>query len=897
MLIWDDLLAQATGITREEARGRALSALFPDIEERGLLARLERVLAEGVIEVLAPAFHRYLIPCAPLAPSKYFKRMQQRVTISPLREEEHIRGLLIAIEDVTARLERERELGERLSSPDEATRLSAAQALSEAEAIDPAPHLIGALGDESWRVRREVVGGLSKRGHPEMMAALVRVLRKEHRNFSILSSILQLLLFSGEETLEPLIELLGDPDPDLRLQAALALGEQRDARASGTLIAALEDEDLNVRYHAIEALGKLRATGAVDALLSIAESRDFFLAFPALDALIQINDSRIAPDLVPLLTDEVLRAPAAEALGHLGDEDAVAPLSALLNQPGSPVEVIAGALATIHDRYEKLYGEGEHIAALARREIDATGAQNLIDGLEMVSAEALPGYALVMGWLDGEAVERALTRLLGHPSARRGVVEALVRYGPRVVELLIEQLEAEDLETRKAAVIALGRIGDRRATQALVRALQCDEELTVVAAGALAKLGDRSAFEALLGFIGHENAAVRQAVISALNSLGHPEMPARLRPLLSHSDVRVRESAVKIAGYFGYPECVDLLLERCRDEDERVRRAAIEHLPYIEDDRVIPALTAALERESPRVRAVAAHALAQIESESALSHLLPALDDPDSWVRYFAARSIGRHGYGEALEPLARLARTDPASQVRIAAIEALGEIGDERAVAILAPLSEAKDRDMARAALSALGHIGHPMALQPLLSALRSPDAEQRIDALRAVAERGGPDAASTLEWAAAADGEDRVVRAAIEGLERLAARIEPDAGEAIDALVELTAGEGMRREAAIAALAHMRAEWIERVARGLGHARAEVRRSVVEALGRMKDARASRRITAALEDADATVRLSAATALAYLGSHSAEQKLALLARQDPDPAVRRAAYRALRR
>ena len=46
------------------------------------------------------------------------------------------------------------------------------------------------------------------------------------------------------------------------MQAALALGEQRDIRAAGALIKALKDEDTNVRYHAIEALGKLKAVDA-----------------------------------------------------------------------------------------------------------------------------------------------------------------------------------------------------------------------------------------------------------------------------------------------------------------------------------------------------------------------------------------------------------------------------------------------------------------------------------------------------------------------------------------------------------------------------------------------------------------------------------------------------------
>ena len=44
--------------------------------------------------------------------------MQQRVTIGPLREDERIVGVIVAVEDVTARLDAERELALALQSTD-----------------------------------------------------------------------------------------------------------------------------------------------------------------------------------------------------------------------------------------------------------------------------------------------------------------------------------------------------------------------------------------------------------------------------------------------------------------------------------------------------------------------------------------------------------------------------------------------------------------------------------------------------------------------------------------------------------------------------------------------------------------------------------------------------------
>ncbi|HEY0170064.1 MAG TPA: HEAT repeat domain-containing protein [Pyrinomonadaceae bacterium] len=851
--IWDAALARLTGIPADAARGKPLVELLPNLEEGRLLARFRRVLDEGVIEVLAPAFHHYLIPCPPSAPSKHFDRMQQRVTIAPLREDDTTVGALVTVEDVTARIERERGLSEQLARADEGARLSAVRALAEDESLEPARPLLAALGDESWRVRRVAVEGLARRAAPDAIAALLTSVRENHQNLALLNSALQVLAMSDVDTLAQLVEFLHDEDVDLRMQAALALGEQRDERAAPALLGALEDADTNVRYHAIEALGKLRAAEAADALARVAETRDFFLAFPALDALTHVGDARVAPRIVPLLADELLSEAAADALGQLGDEETVAPLAALLNTPNAPAPTVARALAALHDRYEKLYGEGAYIADLSRAAINPTGAQNLLDALNQSNAGELRPLALVVGWLEGAAVERALTRLLGRADARGEVIEALVRHGRRVTDLLVEQLGSEDLEIRKSAVVALGRIGDAGATTALVEVLDEDPELVIPAADALAKIGDPRAFDALLALVGDPNSAVRQAAVGALNSLGSPEMPGRVLPLLEDEDPNVRESAVKIAGYFGYAECADLLLERCSDGDERVRRAAVEHLPFLEDERATPALVRALRRETPKVRAAAAGAMAQAEGAEVSTSLVEALADEDPWVRYFAARSLGRRKAVEGTDALARLARDDKSNQVRIAAVEALGHVGGQSAARVVAPLVKSGEPDLVRVSVAALGRIRHPDAQPTLFEALHSPDAEVRAEAACALGGRGGAESVEHLRRVAATDDEPAVVEAAVDALRRVGT---PDA---IAGLVALTA-DPARRERAVAALAQTGEALLGEVALGLSPRQAVgVRRAVVEALGRMKSQRAPELLRGAYEDPDASVRAAA--------------------------------------
>ena len=854
--VWDAALARLTAITAEEVAGQSLTTVLPDLEERKLLPRFRRVVNDGVVEVLATAFHHYLIPCPPLIPSKRFDKMQQLVTIAPLREDELVRGLIVTVEDVTERLDRERDLAEQLTHPEETARLHAAEALSQDEALEPGASLLPALKDTSWRVRRAAVDGVSRRAAPDAIAALLNSMREDHHNLSLLNSALQVLALTDVDTFSPLVEFLHDPDPDLRLQAALALGEQRDQKAVAPLMDALNDSDINVRYHVIEALGKLRAIESAEALASIAASRDFFLAFPALESLMQIGDARVVPRIVPLLDDELLGEPSVVALGKLGDEKAVEPLVNELNTRPELAQVVAESLTTLYERYDKLYGEGKLIADLSRRGINAAGAQNLLAALDHASAEKLRGIALVLGWLEGPAVDQALTRLLGHESARSEVIEALVRHGSGVTALLLEQLHADDLDVRRAAAVALGRIGDPAATTSLIEVLDDETDLTIPTVNALAKIGDQRAFEALLALIGHADAAVRQAVIGALNSLGSRQMPARIIPLLSDPDPNVRESAVKIAGYFGYPECAELLLVRCQDPDERVRRAAIEHLPFLQDERVVDTLVHSLHHETARVRASAASAIGHVDSPRVRPLLISALDDEDSWVRYFAARALGTRKFGESVDTLERVVQTDTSTHVRIAALEALGQIGGERAATIAGTFVEANDPDLANAALVALGNIPHPAATEPLVKSLRSPQPDRRRQAAAALGQQRNPDVQEHLERSAAGDDQPAVFEAAMVALSKLATP------EAIAGLIALTE-DPVRRDAACSALANVPDSHLDQIARGLSHPSAEVRRTIVGVLARRKRREASELLRNALGDPDASVRLAAADAV----------------------------------
>ena len=100
--------------------------------------------------------------------------------------------------------------------------------------------------------------------------------------------------------------------------------------------------------------------------------------------------------------------------------------------------------------------------------------------------------------------------------------------------------------------------------------------------------------------------------------------------------------------------------------------------------------------------------------------LLKALEYQKHWrVRRDAAEALGQIGDARAVGPLIAALRDD-ISSVRQAAAEALGQIGDTSAVEPLIAALRDASLGVRRAAADALGQIGDRRALEPLVAALR---------------------------------------------------------------------------------------------------------------------------------------------------------------------------------
>jgi HEAT repeat protein len=304
-------------------------------------------------------------------------------------------------------------------------------------------------------------------------------------------------------------------------------------------------------------------------------------------------------------------------------------------------------------------------------------------------------------------------------------------------------------------------------------------------------------------------------------------------------------------------------------------------------------LQPALSAETPRNRAAAAHALRLVDDPRVGTALQTALHDQDAWVRYYAATSLGEARFGcAAADDLAQLARRDPATHVRIAAITALGAMHGVLAAKVAAELMDDDDDDLAIAAVSVLGGVHRHDAREWLTRASRSSRPAVRLAGIRALAMRPTPESIEVLSWAARLDDDPALAPEAIDALRHIAATADrpPSQRAAVHALRELAA-DGIERRAVLAAIARLPEEVVPEVASGLSAVRVATRVATAEALAAMRHPRASNELARALRDEDPAVRSAAVTAFARLGTPSVARQIAAMRTTDQDPAVRQRA------
>jgi HEAT repeat protein len=228
------------------------------------------------------------------------------------------------------------------------------------------------------------------------------------------------------------------------------------------------------------------------------------------------------------------------------------------------------------------------------------------------------------------------------------------------------------------------------------------------------------------------------------------------------SDVAsVREHAALALGRAGAHAAAPALVEALKDAAPAVRREAAKALGRIKDAKAVPALIDALGDTEQNVRFYAAYALGEIEDPRAAEALLRALHDPAWCVRDQAAWALREIASPEMVETLVAALKDPDADAAHV--LWLLRHVGAERAAAPLAKLLGATEAETRLRAVRMLRKLGTKNIVEHLIAALKDADRRVRRTAIEALLEVGDDRAQAPLRALAAREKDAALRQAAL--------------------------------------------------------------------------------------------------------------------------------------
>jgi HEAT repeat protein len=617
------------------------------------------------------------------------------------------------------------EVARALIAADPEERRRAVGRIAELTPSSRVQPLLTALGDDDWRVRKEAIGLTAELGpEPDLLVALCQVF-EPGENVGLRNAAVEALGAFGMFAVETLAPRMKRLDADGKKLAIEALGRSGEPGALELLGPLVADADANVRVAALEALGaigSLRVDDARSLLVSRLDQGAALETLAALESLVMIGAGLPFATVEPWLNDALLGRAALALAAQSGDPRAAPPLVAALLSGGDPEVVCA-----LSD-----YVNASEIARRAAlSELARTGDRAekvLLERLQARDADVEPARAAlsVVGALGIAAAAEACVGWLSDARCYAEADQALFLLGAAAIPALLRGTAAGENETAAACLDLLGRLPAEAVTadarRALTSALSAPSpDVARAALGALTRVGDADCLPALLRLL--EDPALVSTVEPALSAISqrHPDRALSFVQFSSPQGPLAHAAALVIAA----------LSPRAK-------------LPSFDGVDLTAFLVRLLMSTSFEQRRAALVALAELGPAEALDPVRFALADEEQSVRAEAVRTLGRLkdkdqssvGVPALLEVVAEA--RDPV--LLLAALRALGESSDPRALSVLGPLVRSTDARVAVAAVEALSRHADPRRLSSLFDGLHHAEPEVVKASMLAIAAEPDP-------------------------------------------------------------------------------------------------------------------------------------------------------------
>lgn len=278
----------------------------------------------------------------------------------------------------------------------------------------------------------------------------------------------------------------------------------------------------------------------------------------------------------------------------------------------------------------------------------------------------------------------------------------------------------------------------------------------------------------LLKAVDDENPRVRGEAIYAVGVIGDDltaEQEAALIKALDHYDPAVREGAARVAGRLEIEGASEALIKTLNDSRTEVRLAAMSGLGALREERAVTALTEQLEFYKRGEGGWAAlDALAQIAHPSSRPLFLERLTDRDPNLRRAAAEGLGRLGDPSGLSAIEPILNNETSNVARAALTFAAQKLGRNVVPRLVEFLTDRRTALQAQGYLFELG----PAIERELLPSLQEPDEGIRAAVAEVLGELGGEASLAALQ-ARLTDRDKEVVAAATRAIERIRMRQSP--------------------------------------------------------------------------------------------------------------------------
>ncbi len=436
----------------------------------------------------------------------------------------------------------------------------------------------------------------------------------------------------------------------------------------------------------------------------------------------------------------------------------------------------------------------------------------------------------------------------------------------------------------------------------------------------LAAINTKGARDILFSLYKSKDQKVRELAKEPLLTIDDPRVLPILDDMLKSKDELEKMKGAKMLAQLGKRDkCIGILREGVKTKDVEIRLLAAQGIAIL-GDRIGASSLAPIAldtRFDERLNTAAIDALGRSGDPAHLEQLRQAVTMDFIHIRTAAVRAMGELGDKEAIGDLGRLI-IDGNSDVRREAAIALGKIGGAQVIPFLQRAVDNEiNKDVKMAAIEAIGNTGDRAGLQALQGLLLGYDREMKSAAMDALIKVGGKDAAFMLQ--VAVDPRDPEILSMAVGaicstddevclrvLKPNFNHVNPNVVEKLGTLSDkgraykfltlfMEEGNTAQRERALSLLLTMGEPGLEIIRKsGINNADRSIARNSIGAMARLNDPKSVQAFVDGTKSDDQIIRAISAEVLGRIGTNEHEETLRVLL-DDRIPGVRVTAARSL--